>query len=330
LANVDVVTGHMKQVIPQIDISALANAESPARRATDAALHEALKDIGFAYVSGHGIAQGDIERVRETGKRFFALPDEAKRRYAQNRWHRGYMIPKSSTIVTSSVAKVTKPNQSESFMAMHDLPPDDPDVLADAPLAGPNQWPDEIPELEPVCLGYMAAMRALSTRLVRSIARGFDLPETYFDRAFERPTEFLRLLHYWPQEPEEDLYGAAPHTDYGFITLVAQDAVGGLEVRGRDGQWIAAPPIPGTFVLNVADILARWTGGVFVSTPHRVRNLSGEERYSQPYFFDPSMHTTVAPIEEIGGGIDFEPVRYGDYLMARLDKNYAYRQKMAG
>ncbi len=320
----------MPQTIPQIDIRALAGSDTPARRAADAALHGALKDIGFAYVSGHGIADAEIERVRDTGKAFFALPDETKRRYAQNRWHRGYMIPKSSTIVTSSVAKVTKPNQSESFMAMHDLAADDPDVLAGLPLAGPNQWPAEVPELETVCLGYMREMRDLSMRLVHSIARGFGLPETWFDREFDRPTEFLRLLHYWPQEPEEDLYGAAPHTDYGFITLVAQDAVGGLEVRGRDGQWIAAPPIPGTFVLNVADILARWTGGVFVSTPHRVRNLSGEERYSQPYFFDPSMHTVVAPIPELGGGVAFEPVKYGDYLMERLDKNYTYRQKLAG
>ena len=320
----------MTQTIPLIDIQAMAGPDTPARRAADTALHDALKDIGFAYVAGHGVAEAEIERVRETSKAFFALPDEIKRRYALNRWHRGYMIPKSSIIVTSSVAKVTKPNQSESYLAMHDLAPDDPDVLAEVPLAGPNQWPAEVPEFEAVCLGYMRDMRALSLRLVRSMARGFGLPETWFDAEFERPTEFLRLLRYWPQEPEKDLYGAAPHTDYGYLTLVAQDAVGGLEVRGRDGEWIPAPPVPGTFVLNVADILARWTGGVFVSTPHRVRNLSGEERYSQPYFFDPSMHTMVAPIAEIGGGEAFEPVNYGDYLMERLDKNYAYRKKLAG
>jgi isopenicillin N synthase-like dioxygenase len=320
----------LTQTIPQIDIQAMAGPDGAARRSADTALHDALKDIGFAYIAGHGIAETEISHVRETSKAFFALPDAIKRNYALNRWHRGYMIPKTSTIVTSSVAKVTKPNQSESYLAMHDLAADDPDVLAEVPLAGPNQWPAEVPEFEAVCLDYMRNMRALSLRLVHSIARGFGLEETWFDAKFARPTEFLRLLHYWSQEPEEDLYGAAPHTDYGFLTLVAQDAVGGLEVRGKDGAWIPAPPIPGTFVLNVADILARWTGGVFVSTPHRVRNLSGNERYSQPYFFDPSMHTMVAPIEEIGGGEAFEPVKYGDYLMERLDKNYAYRKKLAG
>jgi isopenicillin N synthase-like dioxygenase len=318
----------MAETIPLIDIQAMAGPDTPDRHSADMALQGALTDIGFAYITGHGIPEAQIERVRETSKAFFALPDEVKCRYGLNRWHRGYMIPKSSTIVTSSVAKVTKPNQSESFVAMHDLAPDDPDVLAEVPLAGPNQWPAEVPDFEAVCLGYMRAMQVLSMRLVHSIARGFGLADTCFDTEFERPTEFLRLLHYWPQEPEEDLYGAAPHTDYGFLTLVAQDVVGGLEVRGRDNQWIPAPPIPGTFVLNVADILARWTGNTFISTPHRVRNLSETERYSQPYFFDPSMHTMVAPIEGIKGAQAFEPVKYGDYLMERLDKNYAYRKKL--
>lgn len=316
----------MADSIPLIDISSLTGDDPAARQSADAALHDALRGIGFAYITGHGIAEAEIERVREISKTFFALPDAVKRSYALNEAHRGYMIPKSSIIVTSSVAKVTKPNQSESFLALHELAPDDPELLAGMPLAGPNQWPAEVAALKPICLEYMAAMRALSIRLVRSIARGFGLPETWFDAEFERPTEFLRLLHYWPQEPEEDLYGSAPHTDYGFLTLVAQDSVGGLEVRGRDGAWIEATPIPGTFVLNVADILARWTGGVFVSTPHRVRNLSGAERYSQPYFFDPSMHTMVAPIPGVEDAADFEAVRYGDYLMERLDKNYAYRR----
>ena len=319
----------MTQTIPYIDIQATAGPNGVARRTADTALHDALKEIGFAYIAGHGIAETEISRVRETSKAFFALPDPIKRNYSLNRWHRGYMMPKTSTIVTSSVAKVTTPNQSESFLSMHELAADDPDVLAEVPLAGQNQWPAEVPEFEAVCLGYMRNMRALSLRLVHSIARGLGLGETWFDAEFVRPTEFLRLLHYWPQEPEEDLYGAAPHTDYGFMTLVAQDAVGGLEVRGRGSAWVPAPPIPGTFVLNVADILARWTGGIFVSTPHRVRNLSGSERYSQPYFFDPSMHTIVAPIEEIGGGEAFEPVKYGDYLMERLDKNYAYRKELS-
>ena len=119
------------------------------------------------------------------------------------------------------------------------------------------------------------------------------------------------------------LFGSAPHTDYGFITLLAQDDVGGLEVRNKAGEWIAAPPIADTFVMNVGDILARWSGGLFASTPHRVINASGQERYSQPFFFDPSMDAIIAPA--VDHGVPFKPVRYGDYLMERIDKNYSYR-----
>ena len=116
---------------------------------------------------------------------------------------------------------------------------------------------------------------------------------------FAKPTTFLRLLRYPPQRQEDGLFGSAPHTDYGFITLLAQDEVGGLEIRNKAGEWIAAPPIPDTFVMNVGDILARWSNDRFVSTPHRVINRSGRERYSQPFFF--------RSVDELRGSSPFPP-----------------------
>jgi isopenicillin N synthase-like dioxygenase len=149
------------------------------------------------------------------------------------------------------------------------------------------------------------------------------------DRYFEKPTTFLRLLHY-PTQPEEGgLFGSAPHTDYGYITLLAQDDVGGLEVKNRAGNWIAAPPIPDTFVMNVGDILARWSNDSFVSTPHRVINRSGRERYSQPFFFDPSMDEMIEALPTcVPAGTEpkYSPVLYGAYLMERIDRNYHYRK----
>ena len=158
-----------------------------------------------------------------------------------------------------------------------------------------------------------------------------DLPATALDRYFERPTTFLRLLHYPPQPPDasDEQFGSAPHTDYGIITLVAQDDSGGLQVRPRGGEWIDAPPISGTFVLNVADMLARWTNDHFVSTPHRVVNRSGGDRYSIPYFFDTDMDAVIECLPTCTGPGNpprYPPERYGDYLMNRLDRNYAYRQ----
>ncbi|MDR3474143.1 MAG: 2OG-Fe(II) oxygenase family protein, partial [Devosia sp.] len=133
----------------------------------------------------------------------------------------------------------------------------------------------------------------------------------------------------YPEHPDDaDLFGAAPHTDYGFITLLTQDEVGGLEVRNRHGQWIAAPPIAGAYVMNVGDILERWTNGRFASTPHRVRNLKPRDRYSIPFFFDPDMSARVeCPPRALQdtGETKYEPVVYGEYLLDRLNRNYKYR-----
>jgi isopenicillin N synthase-like dioxygenase len=148
---------------------------------------------------------------------------------------------------------------------------------------------------------------------------------------FAQPTTFLRMLHYPPQAPDsaDDAFGSAPHTDYGCLTVLCQDSNGGLEVRRNDGTWLKATPIPGTFVVNVADMLSRWTNGRWQSTPHRVKNLSGKDRYSNPYFFDMDMDVIVECVPTCTDAANpprFPPVRYGDYLLERLNRNYAYRK----
>ena len=319
--------------IPTISVASLAGAAAAPERgiaqragAVDG-LRDALERVGFAYLVDHGVPDGLVEGLRGLSRDFHALPLDTKLKLAMNGAHRGYMPFSSSTIITSSVARVVKPNQSESLMVMHELGPDDPE-LAGRPLQGPNQWPAEIPALRTAALDYMDRMTALCRDLAVALAEALGLASGWFLPHFARPTLFLRLLHYPPQVDEADLYGSAPHTDYGVVTLLAQDAVGGLEVRNRHGAWIPAPPIPGSFVMNVGDVLARWSNGRLASTPHRVRNLSGRERFSQPFFFDPSMDTVVAcPADLARGAPRYAPVRYGDYLMERLDRNYDYRRK---
>ncbi len=311
--------------VPYIDVGALYGTDIAAKRTLAAECRTILRDVGFAYIVNHDVPDALVQRVRGESKKFFDLPMEDKNALAMNEWHRSYMTPNSSTIVTSSVAKNTTPNQSESFMVMHELPPDDPNLLAGKPLQGPNQWPDQQPTLRAAVQDYVARMEDLSRRLTELIALCLELPADYFRPYFEYPTTFLRLLHYPPTPAEEGLFGSAPHTDYGFITLLAQDDTGGLEVRNKAGEWIAAPPVKGSFIMNVADILAHWSGGLFASTPHRVINSSGQERYSQPFFFDPSMDALISPVAE--DGAEASTLRYGDYLMERLDKNYRYRGK---
>lgn len=293
-------------------------------------LRDSLERYGFVYIAGHGIPEAQLEAVFAGSRAFHALPAERKLRLRMGRDFRGFVPISSSTIVTSSVATVTRPNQSESLMIMHELPPNDPELLAGKPLQAANHWPDEaeLPGFRRTMLDYMDVMGGLAMTIIRGLLVAFDLPPGHLDAAFRRPTTFLRLLHYPPMPGPipDDLFGAAPHTDYGCITLLAQDPTGGLEVRTRGGDWIAAPHIPGTYVMNVADILMRWTGGILPSTPHRVVNRSGRERYSVPFFFDPGMDTAVAPwpgCTAAGQAPRFEPVVYGDYLLERIDKNYS-------
>ena len=305
--------------LPVIDFAG-ASDETLARQ-----LDQAFTDKGFCYFKGIGVASALVEGVFEASRRFHAQSRAAKDAIAMNKFHRGYMAPKSSIIQTSSVAKVTKPNDSESFMWMHEVPESDPRY--GRPLDGPNLWPDLAGFRGPV-EAYEQAMQAFCQRLLGPLALALGLPRDWFVPFFRHPTLFLRLLHYPPHAPDNSAFGSAPHTDYGFITILCQDRQGGLEVRRKDGTWLAAPPIDGTWVVNVADMLSRWTNGRWQSTPHRVTNLSGGDRYSCPYFFDMSMDAVVEVLPTCGAP-KYPPVRYGDYLLERLDKNYAYRQQPA-
>jgi isopenicillin N synthase-like dioxygenase len=312
--------------LPVIDIAAPGAA---------AVLGRALEEIGFAYIVGHGVPRAAIDGAFAASRALHASPPAQKRSLAINEWHRGYMAMATSTVVTSSVARVTRPNLSESLMIMHE--PADEDT--GRPLQGPNQWPAWLPGFRPAVEAYRGEVERVSRRIIQLIAVALGLDETALDRHFAKPTTFLRLLHYPPHPPDaaDDQFGAAPHTDYGIVTLLAQDGSGGLQVRRRDGGasgggWIDAEPLPGSFVLNVADMLARWTNDRFVSTPHRVVNRSGGDRFSLPFFFDSAMDSVIECLPTCAGPGNpprYAPMRYGDYLMDRLNRNYDYRKSAA-
>jgi isopenicillin N synthase-like dioxygenase len=315
--------------IPIVDIGGLADLGSSAARAAAERLCRAYETVGFAYIAGHGVAESVIDRAFASSAAFHASSPTQKQSLAINRFHRGYIGMASSTIVTSSVARVTRPNLSESLMLMHEVAPDDP-ALGQS-LQGPNQWPDWLPDFRSAIDDYRAALEAVSRRLLGAFTLGLGLPAGYFTPMFAKPVTFLRLLHYppHPASAEDDQFGAAPHTDYGCMTLLAQHGVEGLAVRSRAGDWVDAPPVPGSFLLNLGDIMPRWSNDRFVSTPHRVVNRSGRERYSIAYFFDPAMDAVIDCLPTCRAPDNpprYPPVRYGDYLLERLDKNYAYRK----
>jgi len=319
------------QSIPLIDLAPLHTGTPVGLEAVARQIADVYSNVGFGYLINHGVDQSLIDALFAASRDFHALPREEKMAIEVNRHHRGFIPINTSTTRTSSVAKVTKPNQSESFMMMHELAADDPDVLAGVPYAGPNQWPERLPHFRAAVTAYNDALVDLGRKLVQAIAVALGAAPTALAPYFTKPTTFLRLLYYPPQPPQspDDLYGSAPHTDYGFITILVQDEVGGLQVRNPAGDWIDAPYIPGAFVMNTADILHRWSNGRLISTPHRVINRSGRARYSNPFFFDPHMLAEITPLASCvtaARPAQFEPVVYGEYLAARLNANHAQHQ----
>lgn len=311
--------------IPVIDL----RAPEVRRGEIVASLRAAYTDVGFAYLEGHGVDPALVESTFVASRRFHALPLEEKLALRVNEWHRGYLPFAESTIVASTIERATKPNRSESLMVMHEADPDDPTRQED-PLAGPNQWP-ELAGFRDAIEAYERAVRAIARTLVELFEEALGARPGELTERFAAPTTFLRLLHYPPQEPDaEDGFGSAPHTDYGFVTILAQDDAGGLQVRTPDGAaWIDAPPRAGAFVLNVGDVGARWSNDRLRSTPHRVLNRTGRDRYSIPYFFDPGATADLAPLACCVGsdGPRYESVTYGEYLMGKLDANHSYRKR---
>jgi isopenicillin N synthase-like dioxygenase len=320
--------------IPLIDLHPLlSDTEGGLKHVADQ-IDDIYSNVGFGYLINHGITEELTRGILSASMQFHALSREEKLRIEINDFHRGFIPINTSTDTTTKVAKVTRPQQSESFMMMHELATDHPDVRDRAFLAGPNQWPDSLPAFEPMVRAYEAAVANLARKLTRAIALSLGLPENGLDHHFARPTTFLRLLYYPPQPPQspDDLFGSAPHTDYGFITILLQDDAGGLQVRAKDGSWIEAPPRAGSFVMNTSDMLHRWSNGRLLSTPHRVINRSGRARYSCPFFFDPDLKSTIEPLPSCCGRHNpprFVPLVYGDFLRHQLRANHAQHRKRA-
>lgn len=302
--------------IPVLDLETLISGRDTSTLAR--AFAQAYAETGFAYVVNHGIDDGLINKVFDVARRFHALPLADKTKIALSTTHRGYIAIDTSTDVTTKLAEVRKPNQSASFMAMRE----DPAPIAGAYMSGPNQWPD-LSGFREVCEDYMTAMTVLGRQLMELAIRAIGSTDDGILRAFETPTIWLRLLHYPTQPPQApgDLYGSAPHTVFGCLTLLAQDDVGGLEVMTPDGNWIAAPPMKGAFVVNVGDMLHRMSNGSLRSTPHRVIKRTGKKRYSVPFFFDSHVSTVVKPLP---GAVEprFEPIHFGDFLKSELEAGY--------
>lgn len=279
--------------LPLIDVQALRCGSAAERRTVAAELGQACETHGFFYITGHGIDAALTDAVFAESRAFFDLPQTEK--MALDKHHsacnRGFEPLRAQTLESGA-----PPDLKESFYIGAEVPADDPRVLAGRFNTGPNQWPVGLANFAPTMQVYYQAVYALGADLVRGMALSLQLPADFFEAYLEDAAATLRLLHYPPQptRPLPDEKGCGAHTDFGGLTLLLQDSLGGLQVWDRQHQdWIDAPPVPGSFVVNIGDLFARWTNDRYVSTLHRVINRSGQRRYSVPFFF------TGNPLHEV-------------------------------
>lgn len=313
--------------LPVIDFGPAIGGDRNERRALAEKISRACTKVGFFYIVNHGVSETVIAAAADSMRNFFHRPTEEKRQVAVNSRHRGW-----HEIGGALMYGANKPDYKEFFGIGLELPESDKDVMAGQPLRGPNNWPASLPDVRENFYRYYLEVGICGARLLQSIAMSLGLDEFFFASRYIKPMQRTQAVYYPPQPDGmgADQFGVAPHTDYGCITLLWQDDVGGLEVRGLDGEWIAAPPVPGSFVINVGDLLARWSNDRFESTPHRVINSSAGERLSIATFYDPSYDAQVDP-RDLGLGAApalYAPVAAGDYILGRINDSMSYRKAL--
>jgi isopenicillin N synthase-like dioxygenase len=325
----DEVREYTRSRIPIIEIGPIIDGtEAIAKRyAVAAEIGKACREYGFFYITGHGVGEELQRRLEGLSRRFFARPMEEKMEIRMARggkaW-RGY-FPVGGELTSG------RPDLKEGVYFGAELDEEHPMARAGVPLHGSNLFPANIPEFREAVLEYINAMTGLGHALMRGIAISLGLDESYFaERYTGDPLILFRIFNY-PAQPSSEGWGVGEHTDYGLLTILKQDDAGGLQVKSQS-QWIEAHPIPGTFICNIGDMLDRLTGGLYLSTPHRVRNLSGRDRLSFPFFFDPNFNAEVEPLPFNATIFDNRDERwdkasvhefrgtYGDYLLDKVSK----------
>jgi isopenicillin N synthase-like dioxygenase len=315
--------------LPVIDVGPLVGG-GPAGAADAIAgqIEAACRDRGFFYVTGHGVPTGLLAELADASAEFFSLPLADKLEIAMERggraW-RGY-FPVGAELTSG------RPDLKEGLYFGTELPDDDPRVLAGLPLHGRNLFPRQVPRLRRLVLAYLEALTTAGQAVLAGVALSLGLEATYFAAGYAAdPTILFRVFHYPSSPPDDESWGVGEHTDYGLLTLLAQDDSGGLQVAAPEG-WIDAPPISRTLVCNIGDMLDRLTAGWYKSTPHRVRNLSGHGRLSFPFFLDPGFAAEVPPLPDRAAAADDGSRRwdgqdlraftgtYGDYLLGKVSK----------
>lgn len=303
----------------KISIIDLQGINDPAQLPTIAAkISAALKATGFMYVENHGIPAATIKQLRQSQRDFFTQAPEIKQQVAINTDNRGYLGQGEARMHGAK-----KHDQKEVFFWGAELAEDHPDRVNGLPLCGANQWPSQPADFTEAVQSYAGEIARLGNLLLKAIALALEIDEDFFAKHYQSPMTRGQLIRYPPTQGGQDDFGVAPHTDFGCITLLLQETPG-LEVLDKNDEWIPAPPIDGTLVINIGDLLERWTDGRLPSTRHRVRNTTGTERYSIAMFHDPDPTAQVDPGDMDSNSSNFEAVRAADYISGRNRGAFAH------
>jgi isopenicillin N synthase-like dioxygenase len=243
----------------------------------------------------------------------------------------GYLPMAASVQGASTVHKATRPNMNESFFISHDRGPDHTEVKAGLPLRGMNQWPGSLPGIRHPMVTYFKTLGAMCDRMLPAFAAALDMPPDTFAPLFANDGHHnLRFLHYPPQDAGEDnLFGQAPHTDNSFMTALARTDVPGLAVRLPSGEWFPPPIVEGTFLINLGNMMRRFSNDRFLSTPHGVLNESGADRYSIAYFHSPNPNATIECLPSCVSAdhpARYEPTVYRELVLAFYRANYFHQK----
>jgi isopenicillin N synthase-like dioxygenase len=309
--------------IPIVDFAPFLAGSPAERKAVADQIARACETVGFFYLTGHGVPAEIRVAAFDRSADFFHLPVAEKQTLkATLDWNRGYIQSDPGETLTAD-SRVF-----EQYRIQRDFQPDDPDLQSGSVFCQPNRWPDQVPSFADGCIAYFNAMERLAGQLLHVFALGVDLPADRFDAYFRKPVSQISLMYYppLPDGAHIAIKNTIAHTDDGPITILAQGDVAGLEVKLRDGRWVAAPPIPGAYTINVGNMMMWWSNGRYRSTLHRVRNVSGVERFSIPFFSNADEDVVVAPLPELvarDGVAHYAPVRVGT-LLGRFYKTFKY------
>jgi isopenicillin N synthase-like dioxygenase len=328
-------TANRTDKLPIIDIAPLFDAAASGEDVAQLAsgIDHACREFGFFRIVGHGVDPGLQAHLERASHEFFALSDGEKSAIAMahaGRAWRGW-FPVGDELTSG------RPDRKEGIYFGAEHPGEHRRVLTGTALHGSNLHPARPAELGPLVDVWLGEMYRVANAVLEGVGLALGLPRDWFAATMTGdPTVLFRIFHYPPADPSDrasiDSWGVAEHTDYGLLTVLAQDQLGGLEVARPRGGWIAVEPRPGMFVCNLGDMLERLTNGRYRSTPHRVRNTSGQGRLSFPYFFDPSWDATVPVLPLVdetrspgrqrwdGADVTAWDGTYGDYLTAKVAK----------